>query len=247
MVEKWMQRKPNPYVVKRIARRPVNPYVSKVIRPRPLHLHASPNKSFGKSKAYYGMPSQLFKDSDKDGVYNVFDCKPKNKRKTDVMSPANFGSGYMDMYQRQENARLQRLYLKQQQEAAKQQQEAYDRQLAELQRIEGETSTVYVYPQSSGTSVSEFQESKSYSKDINEIIQAKRDAEKAAAAKAELNKILFDGKNKTPLMSVPIVVTKPAPLLIPVKKPSLGTSILNVAKTVYKVATTKYGPSLSKK
>lgn len=33
--------------------------------------------------AYYGKPFQLFKDCDKDGVANVFDCQPRNKRKQD--------------------------------------------------------------------------------------------------------------------------------------------------------------------
>lgn len=44
-------------------------------------------KWLGKNKAYYGKPIQLFKDSDKDGVMNVFDCKPYNKKKQDVIMP----------------------------------------------------------------------------------------------------------------------------------------------------------------
>lgn len=33
------------------------------------------------NKAHYGLPSQLFADTDKDGVPNVFDCKPNNRFK----------------------------------------------------------------------------------------------------------------------------------------------------------------------
>ena len=38
---------------------------------------------WGKSPARSGTASQLFKDSDRDGVMNVFDCKPFNKRHQD--------------------------------------------------------------------------------------------------------------------------------------------------------------------
>jgi len=66
-----------------------------------------------KNKAHFGKPIQLFKDSDKDGVANVFDCKPHNKRKQDVMAPFSGGSPIQEMYHRQEASRQQENYMKQ--------------------------------------------------------------------------------------------------------------------------------------
>lgn len=93
------------------------------------------------SKAYYGKPVQLFKDSDRDGVMNVFDCQPHNRRKQDVISPSNFGGGVQDMYYKQEQTRQQRVYLAQ----IKELQRLEEARVKELERIQGEQNTV-VYP-----------------------------------------------------------------------------------------------------
>ena len=53
----------------------------------------------------YPQVGKLFKDSDKDGVPNVFDCKPYNKKKQDVISPMGGSNPYQDMINRQEYAR----------------------------------------------------------------------------------------------------------------------------------------------
>ena len=98
MVEKWLKSKPNPYIRNPSMKRP-----------------------FRGNSSHYGMPNQLFKDSDKDGVMNVFDCKPRNKRKQDVIAPFQGGNPYMEMLARQESAR---------------QSKAYQRQLDELRRLE---------------------------------------------------------------------------------------------------------------
>jgi len=81
--------------------------------------------------ARFGSPQRLFKDSDRDGVANVFDCKPFNKKKQDVMSPTNFGGGVSQMYNRRENSRLNRVYQHQMREAQRLEME----RLKELQRI----------------------------------------------------------------------------------------------------------------
>jgi len=61
---------------------------------------------WGKSKDRYGMPVKLFGDRDKDRVMNVFDCKPGNKRRQDVISPVNLSSSPMnEMISRQESGR----------------------------------------------------------------------------------------------------------------------------------------------
>jgi hypothetical protein len=64
-------------------------------------------------KAYYGKPINLFGDKDKDGVMNVFDCKPHNKRRQDVLMPLSGGSPLNDMHYRQEMARQQNEYKRQ--------------------------------------------------------------------------------------------------------------------------------------
>jgi len=81
-------------------------------------------KGFIGSKSHYGKPAHLFRDSDRDGVPNVFDCKPHNKRRQDVMHPQNLGGSPLGaMYARQEQGRQIR---------------DYNRQLAEYQRLEEE-------------------------------------------------------------------------------------------------------------
>ena len=209
MVEKWLQSKPNPYV-KRVVRHPIKT-----------------NRVFPQKSAYYGMPAQLFKDSDKDRVANVFDCRPHNKKKTDVISPANWGSGYTDMYQRQENERLAKLY-------AKQQQEAYEKQLKELQRISGETTTI-VQP---GTTTEHYT---SYAYDPGSGTVVSGPTATKEALQNQVNIVTGKTPTTTKTYQQPIVVLpNSGPLLIStptsVKKPSLGTSILNIAKTVYKAA-----------
>ena len=175
MVEKWMLSKPNPYLSSK-SKRPV--------------FHTAPPKKFFYAKssksAYYGMPVNLFKDSDKDKVANVFDCKPYNKRKTDVISPANWGGGMTDMYARQEQARQQKLYDKQLEELKRLEEE----RLAELKRIAGESGsqtiitertieappTAYVYSPITGTYVTaESKEGKEAMKVTSEIIGTKKE------------------------------------------------------------------------
>jgi hypothetical protein len=112
-----MQSKPNPYL---------NNLRSKV-KPKARVVMTAQRKN---ARAHYGSPIQLFKDSDRDGVMNVFDCKPHNQRKQDVISPMS-GSPVQDMYSRMENARLQALYQKQLEEMRQLEAE----RIAELQRL----------------------------------------------------------------------------------------------------------------
>jgi len=119
MVEKWLQSKPNPYINK---------------RPQPSHKPTSFAKNVA---AHHGTPIQLFKDSDKDGVANVFDCKPYNKSKQDVISPQNFGSGIRDMYARQEAERQNREYLKVLREMQRQE----EQRVADFNRANESTTT----------------------------------------------------------------------------------------------------------
>jgi hypothetical protein len=89
-MENWMKSKGNPYVVG-------------VKRSCPCK----------RNKAHFGKPIQLFKDSDKDGVANVFDCKPYNKRKQDVLAPMTGGNPMQEMYARREQSRQLGDYMKQ--------------------------------------------------------------------------------------------------------------------------------------
>jgi hypothetical protein len=68
-------------------------------------------------------PAGLFADSDRDGVPNVFDCQPHNKRKQDVRAPMSGGSPMAEMHYRHEAARQQAAYLKQLAEWQKQQEQ----------------------------------------------------------------------------------------------------------------------------
>jgi hypothetical protein len=89
---------------------------------------------------HHGIPRVLFKDNDKDGVPNVFDCKPNNKKKQDVMIPMSTSGGLNELYGRQENSRQLREYRK-----------LEEARLKELQRIAGEqrvidkSSVIYQY------------------------------------------------------------------------------------------------------
>ena len=88
-------------------------------------------KKFKNNSARYGMPNMLFKDSDRDGVANVFDCQPHNKKKQDVIAPRSYGNQLSNMYARREQAR---------------QQAAYMRQMMELQRLEAKRIAQYSQP-----------------------------------------------------------------------------------------------------
>jgi len=81
MVEKWMQSK-----------------------------NACPFRNAARNKAHFGRPNMLFRDSDKDRVDNVFDCKPYNKRRQDVVAQMSGGNPLAEMYGRQEQSRQQRVY-----------------------------------------------------------------------------------------------------------------------------------------
>jgi len=65
----------------------------------------------------------LFIDSDKDGVANVFDCSPHNKRKQDVLMPRSYGNPMREMYNRQAAARQQQIQMKMQRDWALQEAE----------------------------------------------------------------------------------------------------------------------------
>jgi len=65
----------------------------------------------------------LFIDSDKDGVANIFDCQPYNKRKQDVLMPRSYGNPMREMYNRQAAARQQQIQMKMQKEWALQEAE----------------------------------------------------------------------------------------------------------------------------
>jgi len=135
-MEKWMQSKGgNPYA-RPIARRPVR------ARTRTRANRSAYSK---KIAAHYGMPIQMFKDSDKDGVMNGFDCQAHNKRKQDVRRPMNVGrGGIANMYARREQERFTKDYMKRLNEIQRQE---YQR-LLELKRTQtpivssgGSTST----------------------------------------------------------------------------------------------------------
>jgi len=125
-MEKWMQSKPNPYVNKKMV------VTRKPLARNRIHQRPRPSMYAKHVAARMGTPIQLFKDSDRDGVPNVFDCKPHNKKKQDVMHPQNFGSGMGDMLSRQENARQQRAYNR----MIKEMQRQDAQRLLELQRIQ---------------------------------------------------------------------------------------------------------------
>jgi hypothetical protein len=149
MVEKWLQSKGNPYTkskgnpyTNRPVQRKVAPLGNPFVKVRPTMSKSKP--TFKKKVAYYGYPSQLFKDSDKDGVANVFDCKPYNKRKQD-------GSALDSMWGRAEEARRQAAAARQAAIDLKIQMDKQDQANAELQRIQGQnTSSVYYIERGSG-------------------------------------------------------------------------------------------------
>ena len=106
MAEKWMQKKMNmPRSDSSVDKQHSNPYSIK-----------QPNPPFRGPACRYGMPAQLFADSDKDCVSNVFDCKPHDKRKQDVLAPMGGGNPMQEMLSRQEGARQQHVYMRSQEE-----------------------------------------------------------------------------------------------------------------------------------
>jgi len=112
MVEKWLQRSSNHYTNVRAPVRRV------------------PVKRYSPTSARYGKPNVLFKDSDHDGVANVFDCQPHNKRRQDVVAPSPSGNPMMDMHYRQEVNRQYKAYMKE-----------MERYNQELERINSPYST----------------------------------------------------------------------------------------------------------
>lgn len=95
-MEKWMHSKSNPYL--------------SGARIKPVNKVSSYKMNGYKKPSHYGKPVQLFKDSDRDGVANVFDCKPYNKRRQDAIAPMMGGSPVGEMIQRQEATRQARAY-----------------------------------------------------------------------------------------------------------------------------------------
>jgi len=100
-----------------------------------------PTPPFKGPACRYGMPVKLFADSDGDGVDNVFDCKPYDKNKQDVLAPMGRGMGganpVQEMISRQEGARQQQVYQKQMEEYQKQlaaQQQQFLNQQAAVQK-----------------------------------------------------------------------------------------------------------------
>jgi len=127
-MEKWMQSNGgNPYARKPVAHR---------VRNRVRRMNRS---AYSKTiAAHHGMPIQMFKDSDRDGVMNALDCQPHNKRKQDIRRPQNVGrGGISNMYARKEQHRFTRDYMKQLNEIQRQE---YQR-LLELQRIQTPVSS----------------------------------------------------------------------------------------------------------
>ena len=58
-------------------------------------------KPMSRDKYKTGMPVYLFGDKDRDGVMNVFDCRPRNKRMQDVIrivSAPLLKKGYMGLH-----------------------------------------------------------------------------------------------------------------------------------------------------
>jgi len=93
-------------------------------------------------KINYGLGGALFKDYDRDGVPNVFDCRPFNKKKQDVIFSSRYG-GVRDMYTRQEQGRLNSLYQRQYEEILRQQREAQRTQDLAYQQYLREQEAAY--------------------------------------------------------------------------------------------------------
>jgi len=134
-MEKWLSGslRVTPRPVRRQARKPsgetahhMHERMEHRMRNRSMSAHQGQH-----ALARFGKPQRLFKDSDKDGVPNVFDCKPFNKKKQDVISPPNFGGGMRDMFARREGNRMNRIYMAQMREASRLEQQ----RLLEAQRI----------------------------------------------------------------------------------------------------------------
>ena len=138
-MEKWMQSKGgNPYA-RPIARRPVRAR-TRTRANRPAYSKRANRSAYSKKiAAHYGMPIQMFKDSDKDGVMNGFDCQAHNKRKQDVRRPMNVGrGGISSMYARKEQDRFTKDYMNRLNEIQRQE---YER-LSELKRIQTPTTII---------------------------------------------------------------------------------------------------------
>jgi len=146
-MEKWQNGgSPNPLGY---GPRPVKKKVIKQARPMSKQGYKKrPSNGRNLALARFGAPIQLFKDSDKDGVANVFDCKPYNKKKQDVIAPSNFGGGMRDMYNRREGSRQTRVYFRQMREAQRLEMERL-KELARINKlptiIERRTTTKNIY------------------------------------------------------------------------------------------------------
>jgi hypothetical protein len=89
-----------------------------------------------KDKAHFGMPVKLFGDKDRDNVPNVFDCKPRNPKRQDVIAPPRMAGDVFGMYHRREAGRFAREQARRQAEFIRKQQELEEQRIvAELKRV----------------------------------------------------------------------------------------------------------------
>lgn len=93
---------------------------------------------YKKIKRIGQMPVRLFADDDKDGVANVFDCRPKNRRKQDVISPYSGANPMQEMYNRQEVSRQ----MKEQEKLYRDAQRIEEARNFELARLSSTPSTM---------------------------------------------------------------------------------------------------------
>ena len=272
-MEKWLQSKGNPY----------SNHISQTKQIKKVSL-ANPflnnsRKAIGKPKrltyAYYGKPVQLFKDSDKDGVANVFDCKPFNKRKQDVLSPMSGGNPMHEMLQRKEYSRQQGAYRNQLEEAQridlanqKEYLKLQEDQLAELRRLSNvevidQTKTIVqpIYVGSSGGSSSGKSGSSGLSaadyKEYSAALQKQADKarikaglptakEAAAADVARERAFIAAGERSAAYIKATLAKAKSAPAPAATVKASAKPSLKDVAVSYLKQTSAGKALSLAK-